>query len=143
MKGVVTAAAIGLALAGCAQTRKVFDRERLVRAPELCADQVLPIYFAPGSDALSQPARTLIADAAQRLRGCEVAGVTVTGLADASGTPEANLAVSQRRADRVALALTEEGLPGPTIETVPAGEAGDASAPMRRRAEVLIRARPR
>lgn len=142
MRLVALTACAVFSLGACAQTERVFNRDRLVKSPEFCVDQTLPIYFAPGSDALSQPARTLIADTAQRLRACRVDSVLVTGLADASGTPQANLAVSRKRADRVALALSEEGLPAPTIETLPAGDAGRADAPMRRRAEVLIRARP-
>jgi outer membrane protein OmpA-like peptidoglycan-associated protein len=145
MNRTIVLACAGLALTGCAQTERMLNREprALVRAPELCVDQTTPIYFAPGSAALSQPARTLIADTAQRLRDCRIVDVRVTGLADSSGTPEANLAVSQKRAEAVVEALAGEGLPAPAIELAAAGDAGRADAPMRRRAEILIRARPR
>lgn len=138
-------ACAGLVLAGCAQTNRVLNRDpkTLVKAPELCVDQAVPIYFAPGSAALSQPARILIADTAQRLRDCQVVDVRVTGLADSSGAPAANLQVSQKRAEAVVEALAGEGLPAPAIELAAAGEAGRADEPMRRRAEVLVRARPR
>lgn len=145
MNRTILLACAGLALTGCAQTDRLLNRDRtaLVKSPELCVDQVASIYFAPGSATLSRPARTLIADTAQRLRDCRIVDVRVTGLADSSGAPDANLAVSRKRAEMVVEALAGEGLPAPTIELAAVGEAGRADEPMRRRAEILVRARPR
>jgi len=89
-----------------------------------------------------------IALQAGRLAGCEVRRVRVLGLADATGTPEANLTLSQRRARETAEALAAAGLPAPVFDVAAAGDAGAVTAdgadqPLRRRAEVVIDARPR
>ena len=85
---------------------------------------------------------------ATQLQGCEIRKVSVIGLADARGGPEANLDLSERRAVAVKEALEAAGWPAPVFSLVVAGESGStttagASEPMRRRTEVLVDAAPR
>ncbi len=81
------------------------------------------------------------------MRPCRVVRARVVGLADATGTPEANHTLSQQRAVQVAEALRRNGLPAPTFEIAAAGEQGaltpDGRAdPVRRRAEVFLEVAP-
>ncbi|MEO6340849.1 MAG: OmpA family protein [Caulobacteraceae bacterium] len=113
--------------------------------PQFCADISFPIYFATASPGLTPTALAVIADTAARLKGCIVSGSEVLGLADADGTARANQDLSRRRAQTVARALAAAGLPPPKVEalgqtgaTTPSGD----PEPLRRRAEVIIRASP-
>lgn len=139
------------ALQGCAQPHPPSSTgpTAVVRTepppPQFCGDVSFPIYFATASPALTPTALAVIADAAARLRGCVVGPPEVVGLADADGTARANQDLSRRRARTVARALTAAGLPAPTVEalgqtgaTTPSGD----PEPLRRRAEVIIRATP-
>ncbi len=140
---------VGLAaLAACTQTHGFWKGgSAFVATPSPCSDDHFPVYFAEGSDQLSSPARQLIAAKARELKACHVKGVRVVGLADATGTPDANLTLSQRRARRVAEALAGSGLPAPAFEVRAAGAEGAVrrngqEEPVRRRAEVYLSVGP-
>ena len=73
-----------------------------------------------------------------------VRGVDVLGLADATGTHDANLVLSQARATTVAEALSEAGLPEAAFVTQAAGDQnavtpGGVDRPMRRRVDIRLR----
>ena len=133
-------------LGGCAQVNKtmarVTDRSDIVAQPT-CMSFNFPIYFETGSDRLTREALQLINDSSAQVRACQVAEVQVTGLADADGSAERNLALSQRRAVAVTQALAARGYPSPTFDINAAGAAGATTAvgmaPLRRRAEVNVR----
>jgi outer membrane protein OmpA-like peptidoglycan-associated protein len=146
--GLASVAATVL-LAACAQHRHVPSAKPRTRPPvaQVCTDFSFPIYFETGSDRLADVARQVIADAAGRVRGCVFGRIDVVGLADADGAANRNLALSRRRAESVARALAAEGLPRPEFDVDAVGQLGavtDAgqSEPLRRRAEVVIRAAP-
>lgn len=114
-------------------------------APPVCMDFSFPVYFAANSGQLTEAARTMVADAAQRVKGCTLGRIDVVGLADASGGAGVNLTVSRRRANAVADALSRAGLPRPTFDIDAVGSAGAVTPdgtpePLRRRTEVVIRA---
>ncbi len=135
------------ALGACTQTRQFASRWELVRKPTPCADTSLVIYFEEGSAALTGPARQLLRETGRRYHACNVTQVRVVGLADATGTPEANLNLSQKRAAQVAAALTRNGLPSPSFERAIGDEGATLrdgrEQPMRRRAEVFLIIKPR
>jgi flagellar motor protein MotB len=113
--------------------------------PVLCADFSFPIYFEKGSDQLTAQARQEISFAAARVKGCTLGPVAVFGLADADGAVRRNLVLSRQRAVIVAEALAASGLPAPTFDIQALGESGAVAPggdrlPLRRRAEVVIRA---
>ncbi len=145
--GVLVGASV--ALGACETTRNVFrDRSELVAEPAVCSAKRFEVYFGEGQAQLTAPARAAIDLAARQLGDCEIRRVRVRGLADATGTAEANQSLSQRRAVTVAQALARAGWPRPAFELDAAGDAGavtetGASEPMRRRTEVLIEAAPR
>ncbi|HEY8573910.1 OmpA family protein [Phenylobacterium sp.] len=134
--------ALALSLAACATVQKA--RERIVRAPSACADQTAQIYFEPDSAELTREGSAVIKAAADAARRCSVTAVEVLGLADAAGAPEANLELSKRRAQSVTAALASAGLPNAEFKVSAAGQAGATTAdgktaPLRRRAEVVLR----
>ena len=133
---VVTAA-----LGGCATQTA---REKLVQAPSNCVDQRVQVYFEAWSAELTAEGQKVIDNAAANVRGCQLAGVEVLGLADSAGAPGPNLELSQRRAQAVTYALAAAGLPPAEFKIDAAGQAGavtsdGAAAPLRRRVDVHLR----
>ena len=83
------------------------------------------------------------------LRGYVHTAVLVNGFTDTSGTPQQNLAVSQKRASAIAGALAHEGVSAARLSAQGFGEShlrvatGDnKKEPRNRRIELLIRATP-
>jgi outer membrane protein OmpA-like peptidoglycan-associated protein len=116
-------------------------------APPVCMDMSFPVYFANASQDLTPAAQGVIADAGARLKGCAFKGAEIVGLADATGSSAANLAISRRRAQTVAKAMTAAGLPIPANAVQAFGAAGAVTPsgdpePLRRRVEVIVRAAP-
>ena len=138
------AAMAALVLAGCASRP---DRDMIV-ADAACAPIRFDIYFATDQAGLTPVAEEAVRLGASQVAGCAIDRVRVLGLADAQGAPSANLDLSERRARSVTAALEAQGLPAPVFEVQAGGASGattadGANAPMRRRTEVLIEARPR
>jgi peptidoglycan-associated lipoprotein len=136
---------LALALAGCA-TRSPHTGP-LVAAPASCADIRFPIYFEERSAEVTREAERLIVDAQRRTAGCAVTRIDVLGLADAPGTPQANLELSQRRAEAVTDALGRHGFAKALVQQSAAGDVGAVAAsgvarPVRRRANVTIHVSP-
>jgi outer membrane protein OmpA-like peptidoglycan-associated protein len=131
-----------VALGGCQTMRSA--RDRLVRAPKVCQDVTVPIYFEPNVAQVSPDGRRVIAAAAAQARGCRVEAVRVMGLADAAGDPAANLELSKRRAASVADAIARARLPTAEFDVAAAGQAGAVTKdgelqPVRRRADVTLK----
>lgn len=140
MTAAIIAAAAGV-VSGCHHGPRT--RADLVTPEPQCQDARFAVYFADGSARLTQPALQLLDETARRLRPCRVVRARVMGLADAKGTPDANLTLSQRRARQVMEALRSRGLPAPSFEIAAAGEAGallpdGREDPVRRRTEVFL-----
>ncbi len=109
-----------------------------------CAARQFPVYFATGSDQLSDPARQAIAAGAAGVKGCRIGEVDVFGLADLDGPAAQNLALSRRRASIVAQSLIAAGLPPPLFDVQGLGESGARTAHgrpalLQRKTEVVIR----
>ncbi|CAN5410514.1 hypothetical protein BH10PSE2_BH10PSE2_29210 [soil metagenome] len=144
---ILTCASLGFAVSGCASTKMFHSREQLVSAPSVCAAKRFEIYFADSEARLTEPARQAIGLTAAQLQGCTIRSVKVLGLADARGGAEANMDLSQQRANAVAAALTAAGWPAPAFDIDAVGDQGAADAsgvrePLRRRTEVLVDAIP-
>jgi outer membrane protein OmpA-like peptidoglycan-associated protein len=144
------------ALAGCIDPHTLLDGSQsfqpkrsqpFVAAAPPCSDVSFSVYFAQGSDSLTEPARAVISAKAKQVATCHVWQVRVVGLADATGAPETNLSLSQKRARRVAEALATSGLPAPVFDVAGDGARGAVrrdgqEEPERRRAEVFLTVRP-
>ena len=145
---LAAASGAALALGACGLSAPFGDRSALVYEPSACVDQELDVYFDEGQAQLTQPARELIRMTGERLQGCVVDRVEVIGLASATGSASRNQSLSQRRAERVADALSDAGWPAPQFSLSAVGDAGAVTEaglaePMRRRTVVVVRARPR
>lgn len=131
-----------LALCGCQSVQRRPARA-LIQAPQNCVDINFPIYFEPRSAAVTREADRLIAAARGQALGCQVTGIVVIGLADAPGSPGANLELSSRRAKAVAAELHRRGFTDAEFREAAVGAAGASTAagadrPLRRRADVSI-----
>lgn len=136
---IVIVALLALGLAGCAGG----GRHSVVRAPSVCQDMTISVYFEPNAAQITRDGRRVIAASAAQARGCSVDAVRVLGLADAAGDPQANLELSKRRAASVADAIRRAGLPAADFEVAAAGQAGAVTAagqaPVRRRADIALK----
>jgi len=116
--------------------------------PAMMENQEFTIYFAFDSSELSPAAQdtvTAIASAYEKRRGDDI---NIVGHTDTSGSNAYNLGLSQRRADSVARALVNAGMPGNTMdeaavgEVAPAVQTGDGvREPLNRRVVVTLEAR--
>lgn len=107
-----------------------------------CEDVNVAIYFEPSSAVIGKEGRAVLRGATTQAKGCTVERVDVTGLADAVGSADANLKLSEQRAAMVTKTLVGFGLKDVRVSAV--GDSGavtptGAAAPMRRRAEVVLR----
>lgn len=134
-----------LSLAACADTSGPWRtlRKPVAAAGPGCASFTSSIYFDQDSAALTPEARMVLASARSQARGCQVRSVRVIGLADAVGAPQANLALSKRRADAVSAALAKHGFGKVDFDLTAVGDAGalgpsGATAPLRRRADIIF-----
>jgi len=139
---VMAAIAALTALGGCSTLDK---REQVVKAPTVCADQTVQVYFDADSAELTPDGKKVLEAAVGALRGCKVPSVEVLGLADAVGAPQVNLELSRRRSEAVFHALTAAGLPAAEFKLGAAGQAGAVTAdgqvaPVRRRVDVTLHA---
>ena len=129
-----------LALAACKTTPKT----EVARFTP-CEDVNVAIYFEPASAAITREGKAVLRGAATQAKGCTIDRVDVTGLADAVGSPEANMKLSEQRAASVTKTLNGFGLKDVRVSA--AGDSGaltpaGAAAPLRRRAEVILRLSP-
>lgn len=138
--------ASALAMAACAPSNTIKTREDLVTSVN-CMPQRFEVYFTEGRSTLTPAAMQAISMTAQRLQGCHIRSVAVTGLSSATGTSAANLNLSEQRAQAVSEAMSTAGWPVPVFDVQAVGDegarAGNVSEPLRRRTEVVVDAAPR
>lgn len=115
-----------------------------------CAElsQQLTVYFEWDSSALTSQANAVIEQAVANVgsvQGCTPNSVTIVGHTDTSGNADYNMRLSVRRADVVANALAERGIPSAIItrdgrgQTQLARETRDGvREPLNRRSEISI-----
>ena len=113
---------------------------------QVCEDVPIVIYFELDRSSLTNQAKTVIANAAERAAVCGVADVVVTGHTDRSGGAGYNARLSERRARVVRDELITLGVPASVIAIEGKGEsepviktADGLREALNRRSEVLIR----
>jgi outer membrane protein OmpA-like peptidoglycan-associated protein len=109
-----------------------------------CDTRQFTVYFGSWETQLNDEARTGLSALQSDLSGCQIEHVDIVGLAGAPGTAQANVEVSQQRAETVAAALAAGGWPRGKFSITARGAEGatlgdGAEAPMRRRAEITVR----
>ena len=147
IRQTATVTLLMLGLSACSTMQP--GRDRVVKAPAVCADETVQIYFESKSAEVTKEGRAVLNAAARDTKACKVTAVDVLGLADAvSGTPDDNLELSKKRAQAVTEALTAAGLPAAEFKVAAAGDAGATNAsgdlrPLRRRADIVLHMSPR
>ena len=135
-----------LAVTACAPSNTIKTREDLVTSVN-CLPQRFEVYFTEGRATLTPAALQAISMTAERLQGCQVRSVSVTGLSSATGSSAANLNLSEQRAQAVSAAMSNAGWPAPVFDVQAVGDegarTGNVSEPLRRRTEVVVDAAPR
>ena len=111
-----------------------------------CEDVAFVVYFEWDKSFLTDQAKSIISEAADRAEECGVANVRIEGHADRSGAASYNVGLSQRRADAVKQQLITQGVAASSITTEAFGESQPAvetpdgvREPLNRRSEVVIR----
>jgi outer membrane protein OmpA-like peptidoglycan-associated protein len=143
MNRTIGALAMGAALlAGCQTTQ----HPRVI-GTNPCQDTTATLYFEPSADSLTPAGREIVKVTAQHLHGCPVQELSILGLSDPAGAPQANLELSKRRAEHVRDAFLAAGLDVHEFTIRAAGAAGAESAagavePVRRRVDVTVVMKP-
>ena len=130
------------ATAGCGVLPKTY-RGPAVVTPDQCENLTASIYFDRDSAKLTRDGGQVLRGAAAQAESCRFKTVTVHGLSDPVGSPAANLALSERRAEVVTKELARLGFTAVTFKLLAGGEAGATTAsgevqPLRRRADVTF-----
>ncbi|HEY8092971.1 MAG TPA: OmpA family protein, partial [Acidimicrobiales bacterium] len=86
------------------------------------------VNFAPNSATIDERSQVVLSSAAESIKQVPGAKVQIVGYTDNDGPPDANLALSQDRADAVKTFLVGRGVPADDLTTLGKGEA-DPIAP--------------
>jgi outer membrane protein OmpA-like peptidoglycan-associated protein len=90
-------------------------------APAKAADS-LSIYFDPGSSVVTTQGLATLDQAARTYRDGKPIVMVVSGGTDSTGSPAANLRLSQQRADNVLQGLIARGIPVERFQILAKGE---------------------
>lgn len=111
-----------------------------------CDDVPFVVYFEWDRAFLTDQAKDVVADAADRASTCDITRVVIEGHTDTSGAASYNVGLSERRARVVRDELIRLGIPASLISMEAKGETAPAVAtpdgtrePLNRRSEVVIR----
>ena len=90
-------------------------------APAKASDS-LAVYFGPGSSAITPESQRVLDQAARTYREGKPIIMVVSGGSDSTGSPSANLRLSQIRADNVLQGLLARGIPVDRFQVLAKGE---------------------
>ena len=96
------------------------------------------VYFPERSAKLDAEAKKVVAAAAQRAKDQPAAPVDVIGYTDSAGSPQADVLLSQQRAQNVAEALVANGVAGNRLVRSGRGQTGGDPGLASRRVEIDI-----
>ncbi len=96
------------------------------------------VFFTEHSAEIDPPAAAVIAQAAAAAKASPAAPVLVKGYTDSAGNPTADVALSQRRAQHVADALSADGVDPSRITRQGRGQTGEDPGVASRRVEIDI-----
>ena len=119
LKSLIAVAGVALLLAACDSTP---PQAAAPPPPPPAASPSYMVFFDWDRSNLSNQALATIHQAADAWKSGGNPRITAIGHTDTSGPPDYNMALSLRRATAVKNALTREGVPGGSIDTVGKGE---------------------
>ena len=90
-------------------------------APAPAASDKLTILFSPGSAALNGDGTATLDKASRLYRAGNPIVMIVSGSTDATGSPQGNLTLSERRARAVLTGLVDRGIPVQRLQLLAAG----------------------
>jgi hypothetical protein len=96
------------------------------------------VYFQERSAQLDAPARSVIAQTAKRAKADPAAPVEVSGYTDSAGSPQADVLLSQQRAQAVADALIASGVAPNRLVRTGQGQTGSNPGVASRRVEITV-----
>ena len=96
------------------------------------------VFFGEHSADLDPPAIKVIADAAAAAKAAPGSPVVVLGYTDSAGSPQADILLSQRRAQRVSDALVQDGVAPGRISRQGRGQTREDPGVASRRVEIDI-----
>lgn len=137
---LTTTAALSLALglSACASLKKNMN----MADDEACAARSYAVFFDTGSDDFDESASGVLDNIATAYQGCDLAQLEILGYADSVGTSEANLELSDDRAEAVLEALEDRNVMATRVRIVPMGDrtapVEGESNPFERRAVVRL-----
>jgi|GEM_PF-6689325 len=141
MRHILTATAalsIALGLSACATMKDKMGMD----GNEACAAQSYAVFFDTGSADFDDSASGVLDNIATAYQGCDLAQLEILGYADSVGTSEANLELSDNRAEAVLAALEERNVLANRVRIVPMGDrtapTEGESNPFERRAVVRL-----
>jgi OOP family OmpA-OmpF porin len=108
----------------CSDTPKGYevDRQGCVDRAKVFAQRVLHFYYPPGGSNLSRQAAIYLDSLVQLLTDFESVTIEVYGYTDNIGEEEANLRLSQKRADKIKGFLVLQGIDKDRIKAIGKGE---------------------
>lgn len=102
-------------------------------------NRIYPVFFNEFSSSLDSAGIAVVANAADVARRFPLLPVKVAGYADNAGSPAADVALSQARANAVANLLEQDGVPRNRIQRTAVGTPRDSQPGVeRRRVEIDI-----
>ena len=141
LKKLFVLAAATVALAACEQPQPAAAPPPPPPAPS----PSYMVFFDWDSIRLNPQSMTTIGQAATAFKSGQNARITATGHTDTSGSPEYNMGLSLRRANAVAAALVQNGVPAGAITANGVGESGllvhtgdGVREPQNRRVEIVV-----
>ena len=96
------------------------------------------VYFQERSAQLDTSARRVVAQVAKRARADPAAPVEVRGYTDSAGSPQADVLLSQQRAQAVSDALMANGVAANRLERKGQGQTGSNPGVASRRVEITV-----
>lgn len=109
---------IALGLSACATQTKTMDAPMV----SACEARSQAVFFDTASTSLDGDASATMNNIAALYNGCDLYQIEVVGYADSIGGDQANLALSDRRADAVLQGLMARGVTADRARIVPLGE---------------------
>jgi outer membrane protein OmpA-like peptidoglycan-associated protein len=96
------------------------------------------VFFQERSAQLDAPARSVIALVARRAHDDPAAAIEVIGYTDSADSPQADVLLSQQRAEAVTDALMASGVPANRLVRKGRGQTGGSPGIANRRVEIII-----